>query len=84
MNEIAVRLFGAFRDQADGAEIRVTLPREATVETLREAFGQALTSDNARSLLRASAFATDDSILSESDPVPTDRDIAILPPVCGG
>lgn len=84
MNEIAIRLFGAFRDQADDAEIRVSLPDGATVETLREAFREALSNDNARALLRASAFATDDAILDDSEPVPADRDIAILPPVCGG
>lgn len=84
MNHIHIRLFGAFRQYGDGSTIRVAVPPEATVTGLREAFAHELEDDNARSLLRASAFATDEMVLNETDPVPLDREISILPPVCGG
>lgn len=81
---IKVRLFGAFRQYAENGSIRVPVADAATVAELRTAFGDVLEDDNARSLLRASAFATDERVLDETDPVPADREISILPPVCGG
>ncbi len=82
--QVEVRLFGAFRQYSRDAAIAVTLPESATVTNLREAFADALEDDNARALLKASAFATDEAVLDEDDSVPEHGRISILPPVCGG
>lgn len=82
--QIDVRLFGAFRQYGRGALIPVTVAPAATVAALRQALAARLADDNARSLLDASVFATDEAVLQEQEPVPMDREISILPPVCGG
>jgi molybdopterin converting factor small subunit len=83
--EVEVKLFGSFRPFSPDGCIRVTLAHdEADVAALRQAFSEQLGDDNARALLRSSAFATDEAVLEESDPVPTGRSLSILPPVCGG
>lgn len=84
MNQsITVKLFGAFRQGNPDGALTVEIPQGGCVADLREAMESALPDDNARSLLKASAFATDSAILDDNDVVP-DRDISILPPVCGG
>ncbi len=80
---ITVRLFGAFRQGNPDSSITVEIPEQARVADLRTAMDAALSDENARSLLKASAFATDSAVLDDDDPVP-DREISILPPVCGG
>lgn len=80
---ITVRLFGAFRQGNPDSSITVEIPEQARVADLRTAMDAALSDENARSLLKASAFATDTAVLDDDDPVP-DREISILPPVCGG
>ena len=82
--QVEVKLFGAFRQYSPDKAIVVNLPEEASVAKLRQAFSEQLGDDNARALLRSSAFATDEAVLEESDPVPTGRSLSILPPVCGG
>lgn len=81
---VAVRLFGAFRDVAQQPMLHLTLRPQATVADLRAAFAAVLDDDNARALLASSAFATDERVLDEDDPVPEGTEIAVLPPVCGG
>ena len=80
---ITVRLFGAFRQGNPDSSITVEIPEQARVADLRTAMDAALSDENARSLLKASAFATDTAVLDDDDTVP-DREISILPPVCGG
>lgn len=81
---IEIRLFGAFRQYHAGASLRLELPESATVAELRQAFGRQFDDANARSLLKASAFATDEAVLDEDDTVPAGQNLSILPPVCGG
>jgi len=84
MNQsINVRLFGAFRQGNPESSLTVEIPAGGRVTDLRQAMDSALPSDNARSLLKASAFATDSAVLDDNDVVP-DGEISILPPVCGG
>lgn len=80
---INIRLFGAFRQDNPKSSLTVEIPEQGRVADLRHAMEAALESENARSLLKASAFATDREVLDDHDPVP-DREISILPPVCGG
>lgn len=84
LQAVTVRLFGAFRQYADPPRLQVSLPAGATVAQLRSAFAEALPDDNARVLLKASAFATDEAVLEEDDPVPVEDVLSVLPPVCGG
>ncbi len=84
MNQsISVRLFGAFRQGNPESSLTVEIPEGGRVTDLRQAMESALPDDNARSLLKASAFATDSAVLDDDDIVP-DREVSILPPVCGG
>ncbi len=81
--QVPVRLFGAFRQGRSDSTLTVEVAPNANVAELRQAMHEALDTDNARSLLKASAFATDSEVLDDSDAVP-EREISILPPVCGG
>ncbi len=84
MNQsITIRLFGAFRQGNPDSALTVEIPEGGRVSDLRQAMESALPSDNARSLLKASAFATDSAVLDDTDVVP-EGEISILPPVCGG
>jgi molybdopterin synthase sulfur carrier subunit len=84
MNQsINVRLFGAFRQGNPESSLTVEIPEGGRVTDLRQAMDSALPNDNARSLLKASAFATDSAVLDDNDVVPN-GEISILPPVCGG
>ncbi len=80
---ITVRLFGAFRQGNPDSRLTVEIPEQARVADLRAAMEATLRDANARSLLKASAFATDSAVLDDDEIVP-DREISILPPVCGG
>lgn len=80
---INVRLFGAFRQSHPESSLTVEIPEQGRVADLRQAMEAALESENARSLLKASAFATDTAVLDDQDPVP-EQGVSILPPVCGG
>ncbi|MCP1727281.1 molybdopterin converting factor small subunit [Natronospira proteinivora] len=82
--KIDVKLYGAFRQYSPNKSVTVSLPAEATVSSLRQAFAEQFDDDNARALLKASAFATDEAVLDEQEPVPSDKPLSILPPVCGG
>lgn len=84
MRDLDVRLFGALRPHGPHPTITVRLGDGATVATLRSALAERLGSENARALLAASAFATDERVLDDGDPVPDVRELAALPPVCGG
>jgi molybdopterin converting factor small subunit len=81
--QIPVRLYGAFRQAHADSMLTVEVAAGASVAELRQAMHAALASDSARALLQASAFATDSEVLDDHQPVP-EREISILPPVCGG
>ncbi|MGY6555295.1 MAG: MoaD/ThiS family protein [Wenzhouxiangella sp.] len=81
--QVPVRLYGAFRQTHTGSTLTVAVADDATVADLRAALHAVLPGDSARALLKASAFATDTEVLDEDQPVP-EREVSILPPVCGG
>jgi molybdopterin converting factor small subunit len=82
--DIAVRLFGALRRYGTDPTLTVSVPDDATVADLRRAFAAQLKDDHARALLKASAFATDQRVLNDAEPLPRDHEMAVLPPVSGG
>lgn len=81
--QVPIRLFGAFRQGHPEGILNVEIAPGARVAELRQAMHDTLDSQSARSLLKASAFATDAEVLDDNDPVP-ERELSILPPVCGG
>ena len=56
------------------ADLRRALPAQFDAEH----------AERARTLLAASAFASDSSLLRDSDPLPADGALSVLPPVSGG
>ncbi len=85
--KIDVQLFGAFRDHQPEARIALELAEGATVADLRRALeAHALAHWPAFNpkLLAYSAFASETSVLRESDALPADGRMAVLPPVSGG
>lgn len=82
-----IALFGALRDADASGCIELDVPAGCTVAQLRE---QLVTHLHAHapaigeSLVRRSAFGTCESILHDSDTVPADTELAVLPPVGGG
>jgi molybdopterin converting factor small subunit len=86
---VSLRLFGAFRDIAGGAELTLEVPAGTTVARLRghvkEALARALPARPHDQLVELSALASDSAILPDSHLVAGDDvSLAILPPVCGG
>lgn len=80
---VPIRLYGAFRQSHAESTLTVEVADDSKVADLRQALHAALSSDSARALLKASAFATDTEVLDDDQPVP-ERELSILPPVCGG
>ena len=84
---ITLQLFGRFRDFNPSHELALELPGIATVADFRAAFdawAQAHWSGYAPGLLRASAIATESTLLHAGSPLPDDGRLALLPPVSGG
>ena len=82
--DVDIRLFGAFRQFGSDPTISITVHDGSTVGEVRIAIASRLPGENARALLRASVFATDDRVLDDAEPLPTATEVAVLPPVCGG
>lgn len=86
---VRLRLFGAFRDVARGAELTVEVPFGTTVAGLRShvkhALARTVPARGREQLVDISAFASDTGILPESHLL-ADADVclSLLPPVCGG
>ena len=84
--DIELELFGALRDLEPGDRLRLPVPGE-TVADLREALTVYATGHWPRiaaGLLKSCAFATADSVLRDSAPLPADGHMVVLPPVSGG
>ena len=82
---VSLKLFGAFRQFGPETEVEMSVPDNARVTDLRAALARHYQgNDNALSLLKASAFATDQAVLDDDDDLPTHQPLSILPPVCGG
>lgn len=84
---VELALFGAFRQFDPGASVVLEVPDDARVAELRSA----LAAHAAKhwpgfhpGLLERSAFASEREVLRESEPIPAERRMAVLPPVSGG
>ncbi len=88
---VRLLLFGAFRDLAQGAELRLEVPCGTTVSGLRprirDALARARPSVDVAGLVESSALACDSGIRAESHAFGRDAEeppVCLLPPVCGG
>lgn len=83
--EVRIKLFGGFRQFREESTLVLDTGSGITVADLRsQVAGVFNDDDNALSLLKASAFATDNRVLDDEEKVPVKADLALLPPVCGG
>ncbi|AXK71496.1 molybdopterin converting factor [Lysobacter sp. TY2-98] len=85
MTTVHIELFGALREVVPGARIHTTTEAR-TVGELRAQIDaeSAGWPAQARALLSRSAFASTTTVLRDSDPLPDDGRLALLPPVSGG
>ncbi len=88
MNEIEIKLFGAFRKYLPSGAIKVQLPDQFTAGQLKEKIKcqleQQVVGFNESSLVYESALATESEVLTEDALVNDRHNLALLPPVCGG
>jgi len=79
---ITVRLFARARDLAGADTLTVQLADQATVKDLRQAI--AALHPALAPLLDRSAIGIDNEFADDSQPVPANAEVALLPPVSGG
>ena len=85
--KITLQLFGRFREFSAAPEIALDLPGVSTVAEFRAAFDAwagAHWPGYAPALLKASAIATESTLLRADSPLPAAGRLALLPPVSGG
>lgn len=84
---VTVTLYGACRDLHPEPRVSLGLADTATVADLRRALPACFDGAPAArvaSLLAASVFASDSTVLRDADALPADGRLALLPPVSGG
>ncbi len=88
MMRTKIKLFGAFRQYGNGQNIELDLPQNISLTQLRQAFIRRLLeidpTFHQQELVSISAFADENGILHEENPVSVLGELSILPPVCGG
>ena len=85
--KITMQLFGRFREFSAAPRSPWTCPASSTVAEFRAAFDAwagAHWPGYAPGLLKASAIATESTLLRADSPLPADGRLALLPPVSGG
>ena len=85
--KIDLKLFAAFQDLEPTGHIDLELPDGALVADLRVAvdiYGRQHWPTFRPGLLKASAFASETTLLRDRDAIPADGRMALLPPVNGG
>ncbi|TAL75466.1 MAG: thiamine biosynthesis protein ThiS [Rhodanobacter sp.] len=85
--KIHLALYGTLREVDPRGWLELEVAEAATVADLRAALVAYLEShtSNARaSVVERSAFASRDSVLRETSPLPAGVELAVLPPVSGG
>jgi molybdopterin converting factor small subunit len=80
--KVVVRLFARARDLAGSDCVTVDLPAGSTVADLRRRLGEVHAGLN--NLLKHSAIALNNEYAGDSQPLPLDEEVALLPPVSGG
>lgn len=86
MNTIQVQLFGAFSELVPERTLQVDVAGGSIADlrvALREQLQQRWPTFRS-SLLDYSAFADDQRVLRDHEPLPGDGRVAVLPPVSGG
>lgn len=84
---LTVQLFGRFREFSATPEIVLELPGAVTVADFRagfDAWARAHWPGYIPDLLKASAVATETTLLRADSRLPADGRLALLPPVSGG
>ena len=84
--DIDLELFGALRDLEPGDRLRLPVTG-TTVADLRAALARHALARWPRispGLLKSCAFATPSAVLRDSQPLPADGRMVVLPPVSGG
>lgn len=84
--DIELELFGALRDLEPGDRLRLPVPG-GCVADLRAALTRHAAARWPRiapGLLKSCAFATPSTVLRDSEPLPADGRMVVLPPVSGG
>lgn len=85
--KIDLKLFAAFQDLEPAGRIELELPDGALVADLRVAvdtYGRQHWPKFRPGLLKASAFASETTLVRDRDAIPADGKMALLPPVNGG
>jgi molybdopterin converting factor subunit 1 len=80
--KIEVKLFAAARQYAGAESVEVELPEGATPADLRQALVARF--PEAQGILRHALFAADMDFVKDDDPLPSEAEIACIPPVSGG
>lgn len=86
MIKVNLNLYGAFR-QIGVSKITLEVQDVATVEDLRKSLERYIQNSEIKisdQLVKVSAFATDESVLKDTDKVINNMSLAIFPPICGG
>lgn len=88
MIQIKIRLFGAFRNYGNGESIELEVPRNSSVEDVKDFFSKKLHSLHPdfhnTGLILDSVLASEDEVLDARSRLVSSCSLAILPPVCGG
>lgn len=87
MIRLDIRLFGFLRSYDANARLALELPGDARIADLRAALirhGLAHWPGFSADALHSCAFASERAVLRDSDALPADGQVAVLPPVSGG
>ena len=79
---VVVRLFARSRDLVGEAVIQIELPSGATIGDLRRQLETE--QPKLKPLLEKSALALNEEFAEDSSKIPSEAEIALLPPVSGG
>jgi molybdopterin converting factor small subunit len=79
---IRIQMFARARDLAGAEWVEVELPTGSTIGQLRRELGRRYPA--LEPLLRRSAIALNEEFAEETDELPADAKLAMLPPVSGG
>ncbi|MGY1529436.1 MoaD/ThiS family protein [Luteimonas sp. A649] len=85
--KVELSLFGAFRSHDSAAQVVLEVPEGARVADLREALDRYAREHwpaYRPELLKASAFASETTVLRDAETLPEGVPMAVLPPVSGG
>ena len=88
MRTIDIRLFGAFRMFSQSSTIRLSIGKNALVADLRglliDELSKRFERQKVADLVAASVFANEESVVWDQSPIADHKELAMLPPVCGG